>query len=30
LAAADLDLQGAVPDSQLNTFKQLLSQTIRR
>ena len=30
LAAADLDLEGAVPDSQLNTFKQLLSQTIKR
>ena len=30
LAAVDPDLEGAVPDSQLHTFKQLLSQTIKR
>ena len=30
LEAVDPDLDGAVPDSQLNTFKQLLSQTIKR
>ena len=30
LEDVDPDLDGAVPDSQLNTFKQLLSQTIKR
>jgi flagellar protein FliO/FliZ len=30
LAAVDPEQEGETPDSQLNTFKQLLSQTIRR